>query len=487
MKRKIVIIGGGVIGCAIARALSAYEADFLLVERAVDVSEGASKANSGLVHAGHDAKPGSQKAKFNVRGSQMFEEMCKDVDAPYIRNGAMVLAFDDEQIETLRELIEQGKRNGVEGLEIITREQVLALEEHTNPDVVAALLIQSSAITAPYELTYALADHAKVNGVEFQMNTEVQIIEQTKPGFILHTNRGDISADIIINCAGIGAGKLHNQISDRKVTIIPRKGEYYLFDHEIKPMFSHTMFQTPTKMGKGILVTPTVHRNIMLGPTASDVEDGTDVSTTQEALKIVREKSRLTWPMESLKTVITTFAGIRAHEADGDFIVGPVEGAKGAYEAVGIESPGLSSAPAIGEYLAETIAEDYQLERKKVRVPAPKRPKPFAEMTNEERIAAYQKDPAYGTVVCRCEQVTEAEVRAAIRRPVGATTVDGVKRRNRAGMGRCQGGFCSPRVMEILSEELGVELTQVTKSGGNSRVLLGRIEDEKQEGDDRHA
>ena len=486
MKRNIVIIGGGVIGCATARELSAFEADILLVERTADVSEGSSKANSGLVHAGYDAVPGSQKAKFNVQGSRMFEAMCREVNAPYVKNGAMVLAFDEQQVETLRELKEQGEQNGVDGLEIISREQVLALEEHTNPDVVAALLVKNGAITAPYELTFALADHAKVNGVEFQMNTEVRQMEKTEHGFLLRTNRGDIEADCVVNCAGIGSGELHNQLSPRKVRIIPRKGEYYLFDHEIKPMFSYTMFQTPTPMGKGVLVTPTVHRNIMLGPTAKDIADGTDVSTTKEALRMIREKSTLTWPMESLKTVITTFAGVRAHEADGDFIVGAVEGAKGAYEAVGIESPGLSSSPAIGLYLAELIAQDFQLTKKKERVPAPVRPKPFSEMTNEERLEAYQRDPAYGAVVCRCEQVTEAEVRAAIRRPVGATTVDGIKRRIRAGMGRCQGGFCSPRVMEILSEELGVDLMQVTKSGGGSRVLVGRIEDGA-EGEDRHA
>jgi glycerol-3-phosphate dehydrogenase len=487
LKRKIVIIGGGVTGCSVAREMSAFEADILLVDLAADIAEGASKANSGLVHTGYDAKPGSQKAKFNVQGCQMFEAMCREVGAPYLRNGAMVLAFDDQQAEALHELLRQGIINGVDGLKIIGREQVLALEEHTNPDVRDALLIKNGALTVPYELTYALADHAKVNGVMFQFNTEVRTIEKMNGMFGLHTNKGVIRADCVINCAGIGSGTLHNQISGRKVNIIPRKGEYYLFDHEIKPMFSHTMFQTPTKMGKGVLVTPTVHRNIMLGPTAIDIEDPSDVSTTAEALKIVREKSRVTWPEETLRTVITTFAGIRAHETDDDFIVGAVEGVPGAYEAVGIESPGLSSSPAIGRYLAELVAEDFRLNRKKERFSAPIRQKPFAEMTNEERLAAYQTDPAYGSVVCRCEQVTEAEVRAAIRRPVGATTVDGVKRRVRAGMGRCQGGFCSPRVMEILSEELGVELTAVTKSGGGSRVLLGRIEDSIREREDRHA
>ena len=487
MKHKIVIIGGGVIGCSVARELSAYSADILLVDRAADVSEGASKANSGLVHAGFDTEPGSNKAKFNMQGSRMFEALCRELSVPYKKNGALVLAFDNAQINVLHELFEQGKINGVEGMEIIGREQVLALEPHINPKVSAALLVKSAASASPYELTYALADHAKLNGVEFQFNTEVLSIQKQDACFVLKTSHGDIVTDIVVNCAGVGAGILHNLLSDRKVSITPRKGEYYLLDREIKPMFTHTMFQTPTPMGKGVLITQTLHNGLLLGPTATDIKDGADVSTTAEALAKVREITTLTWPEESLKTVITTFSGIRAHEAGGDFIIGAVEGAAGAYEAIGIESPGLSSSPAIGLYLAEMIAGDNHLLRKATRVPPPDYPKPFEDMTAEEKEQAYQRNPAYGNVVCRCEHITEAEVRWAIRRPVGATSVDGVKRRTRAGMGRCQGGFCSPRVMEILSEELHLPLYQVTKSGGESRILLGRIEDAAQEGDDRHA
>ena len=487
MKQKIVIIGGGVIGCAVARELSAYDADILLVERAVDVSEGASKANSGLVHAGFDNKPGSNKAKFNILGSRMFEALCRDLSVPYKRNGAMVLAFDDAQTEVLHELLQQGKVNGVDGMEIIGRDRILSLEPHTNPRVVAALYVKSAASVSPYELTYALADHAKVNGVDFQFNTEVQTIQKDENQFILTTTSDNIRADIVINCAGIGADVLHNQLSKRKVTITPRKGEYYLMDREIKPTFTHTMFQTPTKMGKGILITPTLHNGLLLGPTATDITDGTDVSTTAEALRQVREITSLTWPQESLKTVITTFSGIRAHEAGGDFIIGAVEDVPGAYEAIGIESPGLSSSPAIGLYLSELIAEKHSPSRKETRVPPPVYLPPFESMSVEEKAKAYTINPEYGAVVCRCEHITEAEIRAAILRPVGATTVDGVKRRTRAGMGRCQGGFCSPRVMEILSEELHLRLNQVTKTGGDSRILLGRIEDAAAEGNDRHA
>lgn len=476
MKKDIIIIGGGVVGCAVARLLSRYEADIALLEGASDVAEGASKANSGIVHAGFDAKPGTLKAKLNVEGARMYPALCAEVDAPYGQPGAMVLAFTEEERGTIRTLYEQGVANGVEGLRVIEREEALSLEPNVNPDVVCALLAPTSGITSPYELTCALADHAAVNGVDFLLDTFVQSVQPGSEGYLLETTRGPMEARIVINCAGVDSARLHNQLCPQKpLTIIPRKGEYYLLDHTKPLAFSMTLFQTPTKMGKGVLVSPTVHGNLLLGPSAIDVEDGTAVETTAEALKLVADAARKTWPGESLRGVITTFAGIRAHEANGDFVIGAVEGAPGAYETVGIESPGLTSAPAIAEMLVEQIARENNLSEKAEWKPAPKREKPFYAMTLEERVAIVQKDPSYGTLVCRCEEVTEAEIRAAIRRPVGARTIDAVKRRTRAGMGRCQGGFCSPRVLEILSEELGIDPTEVTKCGGNSRLLVGTI------------
>ena len=475
MVRDILIIGGGVVGCAVARELSAYQADAMLIERGSDVADGASKANSGIVHAGFDAKPGSLKARYNVEGNRMYEALCREVDAPYKNPGALVLAFDAEQRETVEKLYAQGVENGVEGLAIINREQVLALEPNVNPLVECALLAPTSGLTSPYELTCALADHAAVNGVVFALETEAQAIRRDGDAYVVTTNRGEIRARILVNCAGLQSAVLHNQISSRELTLVPRKGEYYLLDHEKVPPFTRTMFQTPTKMGKGILVSPTTHQNILLGPTAEDVKDGRDVSTTAAALAMVRNTAALTWPKENLGLVITTFAGIRAHNPGDDFIVGPTEGAPGAYETIGIESPGLTAAPAIALDLSLRIAKDQGLVKKAAWTPAPRRNVPFSHMTMDEREAAYQADPAYGSIVCRCEQVTEAEIRACIRRPVGARNMDAVKRRTRAGMGRCQGGFCSPRVLEILSEELGVDPTEVTKCGGNSRLLVGTI------------
>lgn len=476
LKKDIIIIGGGVVGCAVARLLSRYEADVALLEGASDVAEGASKANSGIVHAGFDAKPGTLKAKLNVEGARMYPALCAEVDAPYGQPGAMVLAFTEEERAHIQTLYDQGVANGVEGLRVIEREEILSLEPNVNPGVVCALLAPTSGITSPYELTCALADHAAVNGVDFLLDTFVQSVRPGGAGYLLETTRGPMEARIVVNCAGVDSARLHNQLCPQKpLTIIPRKGEYYLLDHTKPLVFSMTMFQTPTKMGKGVLVSPTVHGNLLLGPSAIDVEDGTAVETTAEALKLVADAARKTWPGESLRSVITTFAGIRAHEANGDFVIGAVDGAPGAYETVGIESPGLTSAPAIAQMLVKQIAEENNLSEKAEWKPAPRREKPFYAMTLEERVAIVQKDPGYGTLVCRCEEVTEAEIRAAIRRPVGARTIDAVKRRTRAGMGRCQGGFCSPRVLEILSEELGIDPTEVTKCGGESRLLVGTI------------
>lgn len=475
MKNNVIIIGGGVVGCAVARLMSRYAAHVRLLEAGSDVADGASKANSGIVHAGFDAEPGTLKARLNVEGSGMYAALCAEVDAPYGNPGALVIAFSPEQRRTVEALYEQGIKNGVKDMRLLERDQILSLEPNINPDVLCALHAPTSGLTSPYELTCALADHAAVNGVEFMLETRVTGISRDNGGYTLKTSRGDMSCDILINCAGVGSAALHNMISDKKLTIIPRKGEYYLLDHTRPQLFGMTVFQTPTEMGKGVLVSPTVHGNLLMGPTALDIEDGTDVSTTAEALKMVRDAARLTWPGESLRGVITTFAGVRAHEVGNDFVIGAVEGAKGAYEAVGIESPGLSAAPAIAKMLAEQIAADNALELKPDWKPAPKRDKPFYAMTLEERAEAVKRNSENGVLVCRCEQVTEAEIRAAIRRPVGARTIDAVKRRTRAGMGRCQGGFCSPRVLEILAEELHIEPTEVTKCGGESRLLVGGI------------
>ncbi len=477
MHSDIIIVGGGVVGCALARELSFYQASVTVLEQGSDVAEGSSKANSGIVHAGFDAHRGSQKAKYNVAGAKMYPDLCRELHVPFRRNGAMVLAFSEEDRSTLENLLSQGIDNGVEELRIIERDEVLAMEPSTNPDVVCALLAPTSGIVSPYELVFALADHAALNGARFVFDTKVSGVVRTQDSWKLETSSGEYTCRILINCAGAGSAVLHRLMTgrdDRK--IINRRGQYWLLDHAIPLPFSHTMFQCPTKMGKGVLVTPTVHGNVLLGPTAEDIDDPMDTATTSAGLDNVLSTSRKTWPGVNTRSAVTNFAGIRAHEAGGEFIIGAVDGVPDAYETIGIESPGLSAAPAIASALAAQIAKEQQLQPDTV-VPYPDMPKPFNEMTTEEQAEACRLDPLNGRIICRCEVVTEAEIRRAIRRPVGARSVDAVKRRTRAGMGRCQGGFCAPRVMEILADELGVSVVEITKNGGNSYMLTGTLEE----------
>ena len=472
----IVIIGGGVIGCAVARELSRYDASIALLERAGDVAEGASKANSGIVHAGYDAVPGTLKAKYNVLGAQMLPSLCEEMGVPYQQCGALVIGFSPEDRKTLEELMNRGIQNGVQGLKIIDGAEVLALEPEMNPAVTCALLVPTSGIVSPYELTFAFADDAALNGVSFRMNTEVKkIVPQKDGGFRVEAGDDIYLCRIVVNCAGASSAALHNQLSENKLQITHRRGQYYLLDRPVKQPFARTIFQCPSVMGKGVLVSPTAHGNVLLGPSAEDIDDPLDTATTQEGLDSVMDRVRLTWPGVSLRTNITNFSGIRAHEAGGDFVIGAVEGCPGAYEAAGIESPGLSSAPAIGQALSGQIAGDYHLTKKAETVPYRRKATPFREMTLEEQAGAVAANPLYGNIICRCEVITEAEIVEAIRRPVGARSIDAVKRRTRAGMGRCQGGFCSPRVAAILSEETGIPLQDITKNGGESYLLTGTL------------
>ena len=472
----ILIIGGGVVGCAVARELSRYKAAITLVERAGDVAEGASKANSGIVHAGYDAVPGTLKAKYNVMGAAMLPKLCTEMGVPYQQCGALVIGFGEEDRKTLEELIARGIANGVEKLEIISGEEAIALEPALNPAVTCALLVPTSGIVSPYELTFALADDAALNGVCFRMDTEVEQVCRLEDGsFAVRAGEDTYRSRIVINCAGAASAMIHNQLSEHKLKITHRRGQYYLLDRPQKQPFERTIFQCPSAMGKGVLVSPTAHGNVLLGPSAEDIDDPLDTATTQEGLDGVMDRVRLTWPGVSLRTNITNFSGIRAHEEGGDFVIGAVEGCPGAYEAAGIESPGLSSAPAIGLKLAELIAGEMKLDKKAEIVSFPKPERPFREMSLEEQTAAVEKNPLYGNIICRCEVITEAEIVAAIHRPVGARSIDAVKRRTRAGMGRCQGGFCSPRVAAILSAETGIPLQDITKNGGESYLLTGTL------------
>ena len=472
-----VIIGGGAVGCAVARYLSRYRLSICLVERGEDVCVGTSKANSAICHAGFDAPVGSAKARFNVEGSRMMEGLSQELDFPYRRCGSLVLCFDEAELPHLRELLERGVQNGVEGLEILDRAALRALEPAVSDKAVAALWAPTGAVLCPFGMTIALAENAAANGCAFRFNTEVARIERRDGFFRLHTGGDCIDTRVVISAAGVYGDALHNQLCADKLTIVPRRGEYCLLDRTCGQLVQHTIFQLPSAMGKGVLVTPTVHGNLLVGPTAVDQPDKDRTATTAEGLRSVAETAAKSVENLPMRDVITSFAGLRAHLSgpEDDFIVG--ESTDGFFEAVGIESPGLSSAPAIGRYLAELAAaklhaaekEDFIDQRRDM--PHPR------EMDFASRQDLIARDPAYGQVICRCEGVTEGELRDAIRRSPGARSLDGVKRRVRAGMGRCQGGFCGPKVMELLSRELHVPITALTKGGGESRLLAGRTKE----------
>lgn len=474
--KDVIIIGGGVVGCSVARELSRFDADILLLERGNDVSVGTSKANSGIVHGGYDAKPGTLKAKFNVAGNGMFDALARELDFPFKRNGSMVLCFDKADIGKLLELKEQGVKNGVQGLYVLEGyEAVKAMEPYVSENVVAALVVPNGGIVSPYEMTIAYAENAATNGVEFRFGSEVTAIDRIDGGLQVTCADGfTAQAKYVVNAAGVYADVINNMISPDKMHITARKGDYELLDKTCGYMASHTLFQMPTKMGKGVLVTPTCHGNILVGPTATDVTDKDDVATTPEELASAFDRALLTMPSLNRRNIITQFSGLRAHLDTDDFVIGESAAVKGLYNVAGIESPGLSSAPAIAVHVAEEIAKKLSLGRNTNFVAERKGIPHFATLSDEERQKLVAENPLYGRIVCRCETVTESEIVEAIRRKPGAVDMDGVKRRTRQGMGRCQAGFCTPRVMEILSRELGVPMTEVTKRGGNSQFVIGR-------------
>lgn len=467
----VIIIGAGVSGCAIARELSRYKLKTMVLEKALDVCEGTSKANSGIAHAGYDAKPGTLKAKLNVEGSRRMKALSEELDFPYKQNGSLVLCFDEKDRSKLEELKKRGECNGVPDIRILNREEVLSLESGAGEQVVSALYAPTGAIVCPFGLTIALAENAAVNGVEFQFGTKVKVIRKAAEGYLIETNKGSFETKLVINAAGVYADELHNMVSEEKMKLTPRRGEYLLCDKLSKGIPSHTLFQLPTALGKGVLVTPTVHGNLLIGPTAEDIEDKEGIETTAEGMELIREKAALSVKELPLRQVITSFAGLRAHGGE-DFIIKEVPDAPGFIDVAGIESPGLTCAPAIGAYVADIVKKLLSPAEKENFIAERRGIPSMALASGQERQRLILENPAYANVICRCEMVTEGEIIDAIRRPVGARTTDGIKRRTRAGMGRCQSGFCNPKVVEILARELGVDESEVLKSGEDSWYLL---------------
>lgn len=473
----VVIIGAGVSGSASARELSRYKVNACVIEKTEDVCSGTSKANSGIVHAGFDAPEGSLMAKLNVEGNLMMEELSKELDFPFKKNGSLVICLSEEDMPKLKELYDRGIRNGVKELKILNKEEVLELEPNITDDVYAALYAPTGGIVCPFGLNIALAENANTNGIEFRFNTEAQDIEKIDGGFIIKTNQGDIKTKYIVNAAGVYADKFHNMVSQNKINITARKGEYCLLDKTAGNHVSRTIFALPGKMGKGVLVSPTAHGNLIVGPTSTDIDDKEGVNTTREGLDTVIGKSSMNVKNIPMRQVITSFSGLRAHEDNHEFIIKELEDAKGFIDCAGIESPGLTSSPAIGKMVADILKEKLNLEENPNFVGTRKGILDPNTLSLEERNQLIKEQPAYGNIICRCEMITEGEIIDAIRRPLGAKSLDGVKRRTRAGMGRCQAGFCSPKTMEILERELSLSMFDITKAGGESNMVLGLVKD----------
>ena len=477
----VIIIGAGVTGCAVARYLSRYQGSALVLERAEDVCCGTSKANSAIIHAGFDAAHGSLMAKMNVQGNRMVPGLAKELDFPFRMNGSLVVCMSEEDMPRLRALYENGVKNGVEGLEIVDARRLHELEPNVSKNAVAALWAPTGGIVCPFNMTIALAENANANGVDFRFNTKVTGFTRGEEGWTVHTEQGDFRTRYVVNAAGVYADVLHNMVSARKLHITPRRGDYCLLDRQVGGFVSHTVFQLPGKLGKGVLVSPTVHGNIIVGPTAIDIEDRDGTNTTAAGLEELISKAGISVDNLPIRQTITSFAGLRAHEDHHEFVIGEAEDAPGFVDCAGIESPGLTSAPAIGLTVAELLREKLGLREKEDFIATRKGLLDPKSLTWDAYQALIRENPAYGQIICRCEQVTEGEIIDAIRRPLGAKSLDGVKRRTRAGMGRCQAGFCSPRVMEILARELGVSQAEITKCGGASRLIVGVNKDSFEE------
>lgn len=478
----VVVIGGGVVGCAIARELSRYSLSVVLLERAPDVAMGTSKANSGILHAGFDAEPGTWKARLNVRGARLYQTISEELGILRRRVGSLVVALDESQCRTLEDLRRRGIENGLTGLSLWGRDEVLAHEPNLSSQVAGALWAPTAAIACPFSATIAFAENAIRNGARIVTECAVVGIDVIdKRTTAVDTLLGRIETGFVVNAAGVHSGEIARLAGDDSFTIKPRRGEYILFDRSVSDLVRSVVFPTPTKVSKGVLVSPTVHGNLFIGPNASDVDDPDDSRTTHCGFDEIISGARRMTPKLPLANAITEFAGVRA-VAGKDFVIGLSPVVHGLVHAAGIQSPGLTAAPAIAETVVECLAEaGLKLLPNTAFTPVnPVRPK-FAELSASERAKLIATDPLFGRVICRCESITEAEIVAAIHAPCGARTMDGVKRRVRAGMGRCQGGFCGPRVTAIMARELGIPVTAVRKDSVGSWLYLPRLAPERAE------
>lgn len=473
----VVIIGAGVTGSSSARELSRYNLKVCVVEKEEDVCCGTSKANSAIVHSGIDCKPGTLMAKMNIRGNELMEPLSKELDFEFQRNGSLILCFSEEDRPHLQALYEQGLTSKIPGIRIVEKDELHEMEPNLSDEAIAAVYCPTGGIVCPFGMNIAMAENAYTNGVEFKFDTEVKNIVPSDKGYILETNNGKIETKVVVNAAGVYADVFHNMVSANKIHITPRRGEYCLLDKTTGGLVHNTIFQLPGKYGKGVLVTPTVHGNTLVGPTAIDHDDKDSTSTTAEGISSLISAAQKSVPTVPVRQVITSFSGNRAHEDNHEFIIKELEDAPGFVDAAGIESPGLTSAPAIGVEVASIVAGILKPEENKNFNGTRKGVLNPKDLSEAEYAALIKEKPAYGNIVCRCEMITEGEIIDAVTRPLGAKSLDGVKRRTRAGMGRCQAGFCSPKTMEIIAREKNMSYLDITKSGGKSNIVVAKAKE----------
>jgi glycerol-3-phosphate dehydrogenase len=471
---EVAVIGAGIIGTLIARELSRFKLEVALLESSNDVASGSTKANSGIIHAGYDAEPGSAKARFNVLGNPLFDELCGQLDVRFNRIGSLVVAFSQSERKTVERLYRRGMQNGVGDLRIIEREELLSLEPNLDESALCALLAPQAGIIDPWEIAVAAAENAADNGVQVLLNFPVEAIEPSNGGYRIISPSGEIRAHQVINCAGVFADRIHRMVAAPTFSITPRKGQYFVLDKAAGQLVNHVIFQCPTEAGKGVLVTRSVHGNLLVGPDSVEIEDREDLATTRERLDFVRRSAGKISKNIPFGEVIRSFSGLRATPNTKDFIIEECEEAPGFIDVAGIESPGLTAAPAIAHHVRDLLSRLIGgLEERKGFNPRRRKVIRFMDLPEKRKNELIRKDPRFGRIICRCEQITEGEIVDAIHRNVGAATLDGVKKRVRPGMGRCQGGFCGPQVLEILARELGKDLTEIVKNEVDSYILTG--------------
>lgn len=485
MKYDVLIIGAGIVGSSIAFELSKYDLKVAVVEKENDVSLGTTKANSGIVHAGYDPRPGTIMARLNVLGNKMYEELAPKLNVHYKKIGSLVIGRNDKDKALIEELYRRGIENGVPELSIIDKDEIKKIEPNLNEDITVALLAKSAAVVSPWEMCLALMENAVRNGVELHLNSEVKDIKKENDCFIIKTDKNTFESKYVINAAGLYSDKINSLVTGRDdFSIVPIKGEYYLLDKGQGKSVNHVIFQTPNELGKGVLVSQTVHGNLIVGPNASfDLKSKDDVSVTQEALDYIRKASALSCSNINFRDNIRNFSGVRATISKfDDFIIGESDSVKGFINFAGIKSPGLTCGPAFGIEAKEILEKSGLVFTKKddfILVPLPKF---FNEMSKEEIDMKIKENPLYGRIICRCETVSEGQIVDALHRPIVVPSIDAIKRRTNAGMGRCQGGFCGPKVLEIIKRELNLEPTEIMQDKEGSNIVLnytkGGVKDE---------